>query len=35
MDLRRYKSSDLYGTPNDPAVAKEREEYIKAHQTKR
>ena len=35
MDLRKYKSSDLYGTPKDPALAKELEEYIKAHQTRK
>jgi 4-hydroxy-4-methyl-2-oxoglutarate aldolase len=32
MDLRKYKSSDLYGRPTDPALAKEMEEYIKTHQ---
>jgi regulator of RNase E activity RraA len=32
MDLRRYKSSELYGRPQDPALLKEMEEYIKTHQ---
>jgi 4-hydroxy-4-methyl-2-oxoglutarate aldolase len=32
MDLRQYKSTDLYGTPKDPALKKEMEDYIKAHQ---
>ncbi|HEY2019242.1 MAG TPA: dimethylmenaquinone methyltransferase, partial [Bryobacteraceae bacterium] len=32
MDLRKYKSSELYGRPSDPALQKELEEYIKAHQ---
>jgi regulator of RNase E activity RraA len=32
MDLRRYKSSELYGRPRDPALLKEMEEYIKTHQ---
>jgi 4-hydroxy-4-methyl-2-oxoglutarate aldolase len=32
MDLRKYKSSELYGRPKDPALAKELEEYIQAHQ---
>ena len=31
MDLRQYKSSDLYGRPKDPALAGELDEYIKAH----
>ena len=31
MDTRQYKSSDLYGTPRDPALRKEMEDYIKAH----
>jgi len=30
MDLRKYKSSELYGRPSDPALAKELEDYIKA-----
>src|SRR6476620_597126 len=33
MDLRRYKSSELYGRPQDPALLKEMEEYIKTHQS--
>jgi regulator of RNase E activity RraA len=32
MDLRQYKSTDLYGTPKDPALKKELDDYIKAHQ---
>jgi 4-hydroxy-4-methyl-2-oxoglutarate aldolase len=32
MDTRKYKSSDLYGTPRDPDLRKEMEEYIKTHQ---
>ena len=32
MDLRKYKSSELYGRPSDPALQKELEEYIKTHQ---
>lgn len=32
MGLRQYKSTDLYGTPKDPALKKEMEDYIKAHQ---
>ena len=32
MDLRQYKSSDLYGRPRDPALLKEMEEYIRTHQ---
>jgi 4-hydroxy-4-methyl-2-oxoglutarate aldolase len=35
MDLRKYKSSDLYGQPKDPALAKELEEYIKSRQGKK
>jgi len=34
MDTRQYKSSDLYGTPKDPALRKELEDYIKAHPPK-
>src|SRR3954465_2955185 len=30
MDLRKYKSSELYGRPSDPALQKELDEYIKA-----
>jgi len=29
MDLRQYKSSELYGTPKDPAFRKVPEEYIR------
>jgi 4-hydroxy-4-methyl-2-oxoglutarate aldolase len=32
MDTHQYKSSDLYGTPRDPALRKEMDDYIKAHQ---
>jgi 4-hydroxy-4-methyl-2-oxoglutarate aldolase len=32
MDLRQYKSTDLYGTPKDPALKKELDDYIKANQ---
>lgn len=35
MDLRKYKSSELYGRPQDPALLKELEEYIKAKAGKR
>jgi 4-hydroxy-4-methyl-2-oxoglutarate aldolase len=31
FDTRKYKSSDLYGRPSDPALLKEMEEYIKTH----
>ncbi len=31
MDTRQYKSSDLYGTPRDPALRKEMDDYIKSH----
>jgi regulator of RNase E activity RraA len=30
MDLRKYKSSELYGRPADPALQKELDEYVKA-----
>jgi len=32
MDLRQYKSGELYGRPKDPALIKELDEYIKTHQ---
>jgi 4-hydroxy-4-methyl-2-oxoglutarate aldolase len=32
FDTRQYKSSDIYGRPRDPALAKELEEYIKKRQ---
>lgn len=35
MDQRKYKSSELYGRPSDPAMAKELDEYIKAHKPPR
>jgi 4-hydroxy-4-methyl-2-oxoglutarate aldolase len=31
MDKRQYKSSDLYGTPRDPELRKQLDDYIKAH----
>ncbi len=34
MDERKYKSSDLYGQPKDPALAKELQDYIKSRQAK-
>lgn len=34
MDLRKYKSSELYGRPSDPALQKELDEYIKSKQKK-
>ena len=34
MDLRKYKSSELYGRPTDPALQKELDEYIKSHKGK-
>ena len=33
MDLRKYKSSELYGRPSDPALQKELDEYIKSKQS--
>jgi regulator of RNase E activity RraA len=33
IDLRKYKSSELYGRPTDPALQKELDEYIKARKT--
>jgi len=35
MDLRKYKSSELYGRPSDPVLAKEMDEYIKSRQGKK
>jgi 4-hydroxy-4-methyl-2-oxoglutarate aldolase len=35
MDLRKYKSSELYGRPSDPALQKELEEFIKSRQHKK
>ena len=32
MDTRKYKSSELYGRPSDPALQRELEEYIKSKQ---
>jgi hypothetical protein len=34
MDLRKYKSSELYGRPSDPALQQELDEYIKSKQKK-
>jgi len=34
MDLRKYKSSELYGSPKDPELRKEMDDYIKANQGK-
>ena len=31
MDTRKYKPSDLYGTPRDPALRQEMDDSIKAH----
>jgi regulator of RNase E activity RraA len=35
FDEGKYKSSDIYGRPRDPALVKEMEEYIKARQGKK
>jgi 4-hydroxy-4-methyl-2-oxoglutarate aldolase len=32
FDTGKYKSSDIYGRPKDPALAKELDDYIKSHQ---
>jgi regulator of RNase E activity RraA len=32
FDERKYKSSEIYGRPRDPALLKEMEEYIKSRQ---
>ena len=34
FDERKYKSSEIYGRPKDPALIKEMDEYIKAKQKK-
>lgn len=34
MDLRKYKSGELYGRPSDPALQKELDDYIKSKQKK-
>jgi 4-hydroxy-4-methyl-2-oxoglutarate aldolase len=34
LDTGKYKSSDIYPSPHDPALKKEYEEYLKAHQKK-
>jgi 4-hydroxy-4-methyl-2-oxoglutarate aldolase len=31
LDAGKYKSSDIYPTPHDPALKKEYDEYLKAH----
>jgi 4-hydroxy-4-methyl-2-oxoglutarate aldolase len=31
LDTGKYKSSDIYPTPHDPALKKEYDEYLKAH----
>src|ERR1019366_1910315 len=31
LDTGKYKSSDIYPSPHDPALRKEYEEYLKAH----
>ena len=31
LDTGKYKSSDIYPSPHDPALKKEYEEYLKAH----
>lgn len=33
FDEKKYKSSEIYGRPRDPALLKEMEEYIKSRQT--
>jgi len=35
MDLKKYKSGELYGRPSDPALAKELEEYVNTHKPKK
>ena len=35
FDEGKYKSSEIYGRPRDPALLKEMEEYIKARQSKK
>src|SRR5712692_3275937 len=35
FDERKYKSSEIYGRPRDPALLKEMEEYIKSKQGKK
>jgi len=34
LDTGKYKSSDIYPSPHDPALKKEYEEYLKAHLSK-
>ena len=34
FDERKYKSSEIYGQPRDPALRKEMDDYIKSKQTK-
>lgn len=35
FDERKYKSSEIYGRPRDPALVKEMEDYVKAKQQQR
>ncbi len=35
FDEGKYKSSEIYGSPTDPALKKEYEEYLKQHRTKK
>jgi 4-hydroxy-4-methyl-2-oxoglutarate aldolase len=35
FDERKYKSSEIYGRPRDPALLKEMEEYIKSRQAQK
>lgn len=35
FDERKYKSSEIYGRPKDPALVKEMDEYIKSRQGKK
>jgi regulator of RNase E activity RraA len=34
FDKRQYKSSDLYGSPRDPALRQQMDDYIKSHPPK-
>ena len=31
FDTGKYKSTEIYGRPSDPALIKEYEDYLKAH----
>ena len=35
FDEKKYKSSEIYGRPKDPALAKEMEDYVKSKQQKK